>query len=70
MMPNEVLNHAKRIFPQMFEDDYVWFPHGKNSVRIRAGRQREVIFVYRGENNWSKETADHYFDRLKGEDKK
>lgn len=70
MMPNDVLEHMKKIFPQMFEGDYVWFHHGKNSVRVRAGKQREVIFTYLGEGNWSMETADHYFNRLKGEKNK
>ena len=65
MMPNEVLEHMKKIFPHMFEGEYVWFPHGRDSVRVRSGKQREVIFTYLGERNWMMETADHYFESYK-----
>lgn len=70
MTPNEVLEHMKKIFPHMFDGEYVWFPHGRDSVRVRSGKQREVIFTYLDKGNWMMETADHYFERLKGEKNK
>ena len=69
MMPADVLKIATKRFPHFITNDIVWFPHGKDCIRIQKGRS-EYIFTCQNEKNWSLETADHYFDRLKGEQKK
>lgn len=69
MTNHEILEKAKELFPNMFSGDYIWFPHGKNSVRVKYDH-REVIITYLGDRNWAIETPDFYFNRRKGEQKK
>ena len=68
---HEILEKAKELFPNMFEEDYIWFPLGKNSVRvIRSGKRKELIFTYHTESVWSLETSENYRKRgrkLKGD---
>lgn len=61
MTNHEILEKAKELFPNLFEEDYIWFPHGKNSVRvIRSGKRKEIVFTYYSESRWSLETSDNY----------
>lgn len=59
------------IFEERFSDiasqSCMWFPNGKDSVRVRMKNKQEFIFTYHGEKDWSLETINRYLTRLKGE---
>lgn len=65
------LERFKKLFPQYVEHIDVWFPNGRNCIRIRLKDKREIIFTYDDNRHWLLETVDHYIDRIKAkEDKK
>lgn len=58
----------ERLFPTCLGTAiYVWFPNGKNSIRLRMKDKREFIFTYHDEAHWQLETLDNFINRLKGE---
>lgn len=42
----------------------VWFPNGKNSVRIRQKNGQEFIFSYNGKDDWKFETRKSFINYL------
>lgn len=60
MAHKEVLNNFKLYFPQFAESIDVWFPNGKNSIRIRLKDKREFIFTYHNVLFWRFETVDSF----------
>lgn len=41
----------------------IWFPNGKNSIRIRTVSKREFIFTYNGSADWILETTNNFLKR-------
>lgn len=44
----------------------VWFPNGKNSIRIRQLNKAEFIFTYHDMNNWKFETINSFLKNMNG----
>ena len=42
----------------------MWFPNGKNSIRIRQTNKAEFIFTYNDINDWKFETLTSYIKNL------
>lgn len=60
------------IFPNNFDENTIYFPNGKNSVRIRGviglyNIRMDYVFTYIDKTRWRLETVDLFIDRLKGE---
>lgn len=60
----EVLKRFKELFPQYFEDSTMWFPNGKNSIRIRMSYCGDLVFSIDNKGKWIFETISHYLDRM------
>lgn len=45
----------------------MWFPNGKNSIRVRQTNGQEFIFTYNGKNDWRFETVKSFIKGRKGE---
>jgi len=45
----------------------IWFPNGKNSIRIRQTNKQEFIFTYNGKDDWRFETVKSFIKGRKGE---
>ena len=76
MSPRQVFEAFKRIFPGYFSKDLVFFPNGKNSIRIRNLKEiyangQDVIFsVESGTHCWRLESVDSYLENWKESKKK
>ena len=52
--------------PQWAGDVALWFPNGKNSIRVRLNNRREYVCVYDSRTkDWSVETVKSYLKRQK-----
>lgn len=70
MVHNEIIKKLELILPAYSgESITVWFPNGKNSIRIRKKDGNEFIFTYNNKNNWKFETIDSYIKNMKGGDR-
>ena len=66
MNHDQVLAKFKEIYYLGPDDDIdIWFPNGKNSVRIRFTNKREIVFTYYGKDNWVLETAGHFIGKMR-----
>ena len=57
-----------KIFERMFRSYAgtkiaVWFPNGRNSIRIRHNNKREYIFTYFGPSDWKFETVESFLKK-------
>lgn len=43
----------------------IWFPNGKNSIRVRLMDKREYIFTYNGPFDWKFETLNNFLKNIK-----
>lgn len=66
MVHSEVFKHFADIFPNLAEQYDVYFPCGKNCIRVRMAKQREYVFTYYGANEWKFETLSSYMKTMKG----
>ena len=66
MLQKDVLEKFKELFPQYAEQVEMWFPNGKNSIRVRTHERHDYVFTYHAKYCWSLETIDIYVDRMKG----
>lgn len=69
MVHAQVYSFFKKVMPLEEKEATVYFPNGRNSIRIRKKNGQEFIFSYRSETEWSYETVDLFLARLKGEKK-
>ena len=64
MTHTEIYAKLQIVFTDIYNVTEEWFPNGKNSIRLKLMSNEEMIFTYRGTNNWSLETVDSYLERL------
>lgn len=64
MSHNEVYKWFELYFPQYSGDKVeVWFPNGKNSIRIRQKNKQEFIFTYNRATDWKFETITSFLKK-------
>lgn len=66
MTQKDVYEMFKTYFPQFAERAIMWFPNGRNSIRVRQSNGLDFIFTYESAKNWSFETVDNFIKRSKG----
>ena len=54
------------MFPTMAKYAAMWFPNGKNSIRIRDNNKHELIFTYHSDADWRLETINEFLKNTKG----
>lgn len=65
MVHKEVYKWFELYFPLYAgENVEVWFPNGKNSVRVRQKNGQEFIFSYNGKDDWKFETRKSFINYL------
>lgn len=64
MTHTAVLKYFKEMFPTYFENSTIWFPNGKNSIRVRMNNQRDLVFTIDTKERWRFETLGQYLDRM------
>lgn len=66
MVASQIFEIFKTVLPTFGERTTLWFPNGKNGIRIRIDDGREFIFTYDSKDDWSFETVDRYIKKLRG----
>lgn len=66
MVANQVYKIFESIFHEYWEKTTIWFPAGKDSIRVRLANGEEFIFTYEDSHNWCLETVDLHLRRMKG----
>ena len=57
MSHSEVMKWFESYFPDYSGDRIdMWFPNGRNSIRIRQKNGQEFIFTYHNQKDWKFET--------------
>ena len=69
MIHKDVYKKFEEYFPSYASKSDVWFPAGKNRIRIRMKNKKEYVFQYDGENNMEFKTINRFIDEMKGENK-
>jgi hypothetical protein len=69
MVHAQVYDFFRQVLPLEEKEAKVYFPNGRNSIRIRKRNGQEFIFSYRSQTEWAYETVDLFLARLKGENK-
>ncbi len=68
MAHGDVYKWFELYFPQYAgENTEMWFPNGKNSIRVRQTNKQEFIFTYNGKDDWRFETVKSFIKGRKGE---
>ena len=62
----EVIDRLNKMFPNMTGHMKIWFPNGKNSIRVRRGDNKEFIFTYNNDEDWRLETTSSFLNNMKG----
>lgn len=65
MTHNDVLEYFKLLFPLTFEQVVIWFPNGRNSIRVRILNNQEFVFTYTSQREWKFETLDEYMKGMR-----
>lgn len=66
MVAGQIFEIFKTVLPTFGEHTTLWFPNGKNGIRIRIDDGCEFIFTYDSKDDWSFETVDRYIKKMKG----
>lgn len=66
MVASQTFETFKTVLPIFGERTTLWFPNGKNGIRIRIDDGNDFIFTYNDKDDWSFETVDHYIKNMKG----
>lgn len=67
MSHSEVMKWFENYFPDYSGDRVdVWFPNGRNSIRIRQENGQEFIFTYHSQKDWRFETITSFLNGMKG----
>ena len=57
----------RETLPQFADNAAIWFPNGKNSIRVRETDGSEYVFTLaESEKEWQFETVSNFIRRLKG----
>jgi hypothetical protein len=43
----------------------VWFPNGKDSIRVRYKNRMELVFTFHDQQNWKLETIKEFLKSMK-----
>ena len=67
MTHTNVFKRFQTMFPKLNYHDAIWFPNGKDSIRMRGlynfdGTKCDFIFTYHGKTNWRLETVDSFLE--------
>ena len=54
------------MFPNMAKYAAMWFPNGRNSIRIRDINKHELIFTYYSDADWRLETVNEFLKNMNG----
>lgn len=70
MNHKQVYDAFRDIFPAQVGADTMWFPNGKNGIRLRRligmhSCMIDYIFTYHGPFDWRLETIDSFIAHLK-----
>lgn len=69
MTHKDVYKYFTLYFPQFAEHVEIWYPNGKNSVRVRQKNGQDFVFTYNGEMLWCFETVENHINRIRKGDK-
>ena len=69
MTHTNIFKRFRTMFPKLNYKDVIWFPNGKNSIRLRGiynfdGTRPDFIFTYRNEMNWRLETVESFLETI------
>lgn len=64
MSKKEVFNKFKLYFPKFADASEMWFPNGKNSVRVRLNNRKEIVFTFNSELDWRFETVESFMKSM------
>jgi hypothetical protein len=66
MLHSELIKRYQGIFRYSAQDVDVWFPNGKDSIRVRLKKNREEqIFTYKDEKTWQLETVTNFLKNIR-----
>lgn len=67
MSHSEIMKWFEYYFPDYSRNRVdVWFPNGRNSIRIRQKNGQEFIFTYHNQKDWRFETITSFLNGMKG----
>lgn len=68
MSHSEIMKWFELYFPDYAGSRIdLWFPNGRNSIRIRQKNGQEFIFTYHNRKNWKFETVDSFLNERRKE---
>lgn len=67
MTHTNIFRRFRAMFPNLDYRDAIWFPNGKDSIRLRGlynfdGTKCDFIFTYHNKSNWRLETVDSFLE--------
>lgn len=67
MVHSKIYKIFERILPLYAgENAEIWFPNGKNSIRVRGINKQEYVFTYNDDATWKFETLKNFMQTMKG----
>lgn len=67
MTHKDIYKEFNQVFKDLSSTVEMWFPNGKNSIRVRDKYKAEYIFTFNSPRNWSIETVENFIAKLKGD---
>lgn len=72
MTASQVYEKFKTMFPDYLNENIVYFPNGKNSIRLRGikdiGKGEMIFTISNDGSEWKLESVNQFLKRLQGED--
>lgn len=65
MAPKDVFKAFLDITRTTEKDIEMWFPNGKDSIRVKFKNRQELIFTYYSKNYWRLETRGAFLTDMK-----
>ena len=63
----DIFNIFSTMFPTFTNNIKVWFPNGKNSIRVRYISSPDCVFTYDNNKNWKLETVNSFAKKFERE---